>query len=49
MKKANDSTPKPEAPKTEIRDKRDTVRDKARARRGLLRGAATATTCLPGR
>ena len=41
MKKTNESTPK-----TEIRDKRDSVRDKARTRRTVLRGAATAATCL---
>jgi len=40
------TVPKPEAPKTEIRDKRDTVRGKARGKRAALRGAATATTCL---
>ena len=38
--------PKPEAPKTEIRDKRDAVRGKARGKRAALRGAATAATCL---
>ena len=46
MKKCKDNNPKPEAPKTEVRDKRDAVRDKARGKRGLLRGAATAATCL---
>ena len=46
MKKCKECSPNPVSPKTEIRDKRDTVRDKARNRRGLLRGAATAATCL---
>jgi hypothetical protein len=34
------------SPKAEVRDKRDAVRDKARGKRGLLRGAATAATSL---
>lgn len=38
--------PKPAAPKTEVRGKRDAVRDKARGKRAALRGAATAATCL---
>ena len=46
MKKPNDSTPKPVSTKTEVRDKRDAVRDKARNRRAVLRGAATAASCL---
>lgn len=46
MKKPAVSTPKPAAPKTEVRDKRDAVRDKARVKRGVLRGAATAATSL---
>jgi hypothetical protein len=46
VKKCKECSPKPEAPKTEVRDKRDAVRDKARARRGVLRGAATAASCL---
>ena len=46
MKKPAVSTPKPAAPKTEVRDKRDAVRDKARVKRGVLRGAATAATFL---
>lgn len=46
MKKCKECSPKPEAPKTEIRDKRDAVRDKARGKRAALRGAATAATCL---
>ena len=40
------TVPKPEAPKTEIRDKRYAVRGKARGKRTALRGAATAATCL---
>ena len=46
MKKSKEEAPKPEAPKTEVRDKRDAVRDKARGKRAALRGAATAATCL---
>jgi len=46
MKKCNECSPKQPGVKTEIRDKRDTVREKARGKRGLLRGAATAATCL---
>ena len=46
MKKCKECSPKPVSPKTEIRDKRDAVRDKARGKRGLLRGAATAATGL---
>jgi len=38
--------PKPAAPKTEVRGKRDAVRDKARGKRAALRGAATAASCL---
>ncbi len=33
-------------PKTEVRDKRDAVRDKARAKRSVLRGVSVAATCL---
>lgn len=46
MKKCKECSPKPVSPKTEVRDKRDAVRDKARAKRGVLRGAATAASCL---
>ena len=46
MKKSKEEAPKPVSPKTEIRDKRDAVRDKARGKRAALRGAATAATCL---
>jgi len=46
VKKCKECSPKPVSPKTEVRDKRDTVRDKARNRRNLLRGAATAASCL---
>ncbi|HPS08447.1 MAG TPA: hypothetical protein PLG22_12990 [Kiritimatiellia bacterium] len=46
MKKSKEEAPKPEAPKTEVRDKRDAVRDKARGKRAALRGAATAASCL---
>lgn len=46
MKKSKEEAPKPEAPKTEVRDKREAVRDKARGKRAALRGAATAATCL---
>jgi hypothetical protein len=46
VKKSKEEAPKPAAPKTEIRDKRDAVRDKARGKRAVLRGAATAATCL---
>ncbi len=46
MKKTKEDSPKPVSPKTEVRDKRDAVRGKARARRGVLRGAATAASCL---
>ena len=46
MKKNKKETPKPVSPKTEVRDKRDAVRDKARGKRAVLRGAATAATCL---
>ena len=46
MKKPAETTPKPETPKTEVRDKRDAVRAKARGKRTALRGAATAATCL---
>lgn len=46
MKKSKEEAPKPEAPKTEIRDKRDAVRGKARGKRAALRGAATAASCL---
>jgi len=46
VKKSKEEAPKPEAPKTEVRDKRDAVRDKARGKRAALRGAATAASCL---
>ncbi len=46
MKKCKECAPKPVSVKTEMRDKRNTVRDKARGKRGLLRGAATAASCL---
>ena len=46
MKKCKECSPKPVSPKTEVRDKRDAVRDKARVKRGVLRGAATAASCL---
>ena len=46
MKKCKECSPKPVSPKAEVRDKRDAVRDKARGKRGLLRGAATAASCL---
>ena len=46
MKKCKECSPKPVSPKTEVRDKRDAVRDKARVKRGVLRGAATAATSL---
>lgn len=46
MKKSKDEAPKPEAPKTEVRDKRAAVRDKARGKRAALRGAATAASSL---
>ena len=46
MKKCKECSPKPVSPKTEIRDKRDAVRDKVRGKRAALRGAATAATCL---
>ena len=46
MKKCKECSPKPEAPKTEVRDKREAVRGKARGKRAALRGAATAATCL---
>ena len=46
MKKTKEEAPKPVSPKTEIRDKRDAVRGKARGRRAALRVAATAGTCL---
>ena len=46
MKKNKKETPKPVSPKTEVRDKRDTVREKARGKCGVLRGAVTAACCL---
>ena len=46
MKKCKECSPKPVSPKTEVRDKRDAVRGKARVKRGVLRGAATAANCL---
>jgi hypothetical protein len=46
VKKCKECSPKPVSPKTEVRDKRDAVRGKARGKRGLLRGAATAATTL---
>ncbi len=46
MKKSKEEAPKTVSPKTEIRDKRDAVRGKARGKRAALRGAATAATCL---
>ena len=46
MKKCKEWSPKPVSPKTEVRDKRDAVRDKARGKRAMLRGAATAASCL---
>ncbi len=46
MKKSKEEAPQPVNPKTEIRDKRDAVRCKARGRRAALRGAATAASCL---
>ena len=46
MNKSKANTPKPEAPKTEVRGKRDAVRDKNRGKRAALRGAATAASCL---
>ena len=46
MKKSKEEAPKTVSPKSEIRDKRDAVRDKARGKRAVLRGAATAATCL---
>ena len=46
MKNSKEEAPKPEAPKTEVRDKRDAVRGKARGKRAALRGAATAASCL---
>jgi len=46
VKKCKECSPKQPSVKTEIRDKRDTVRAKACGKRGLLRGAATAATGL---
>ncbi len=46
MKKCKACSPKPVSPKTEVRDTRDAVRDKARGKRAALRGAATAATCI---
>jgi len=46
VKKCKACSPQPDSPKTEIRDKRDAVRGKARGKRAALRGAATAATCL---
>ncbi len=46
VKKSKEEAPKPGSPKSEIRDKRDAVRDKARGKRAVLRGAAAAATCL---
>ena len=46
MKKCKECSPKPASPKTEVRDKRDAVRGKARGKRAVLRGAATAASCL---
>ncbi len=46
MKKCKACSPKPVSVKAEMRDKRNAVRDKARGKRGLLRGTATAASCL---
>lgn len=46
MKKSKEEAPKPFSPKSEIRDKRDAVRDKTRGKRAVLRGAAAAASCL---
>jgi len=46
VKKCKECSPKPASPKTEVRDKRDAVRGKARGKRAVLRGAATAASCL---
>ena len=46
MKKCKECSPKPVSPKAAVRDKRDAVRDKARGKRCLLRGVATAASCL---